>query len=65
MIAVLKQSDRVSSITLTVTTSLLDKLYTIERPFLELEDLTLLSRDSMPLTQLFSVGAMPSSSPLN
>ena len=50
MIAVLKQSDRVSSITLTVTTSLLDKLYTIERPFLELEDLTLLSRDSMPLT---------------
>ena len=51
IIAVLKRSDRVSSITLTVTTSLLDKLYIIERPFLELEDLTLLSQDSVPLIQ--------------
>ena len=55
VIAALKQSDRVSSISLTVTTSLLDKLYAIERPFLELEDLILLSRDlardsTMPLT---------------
>ena len=49
IVAALKRSDRVSSISLTVTTSLLDKLYAIERPFLELEDLTLLARDSVPL----------------
>ena len=48
--AALKLSDRVSSISLTVTTSLLEKLYAIRRPFLELEELILLSRDSVPLT---------------
>jgi hypothetical protein len=48
--AALKQSDRVSSISLTVTTSLLSKFYEIERPFLKLEDLILLSRGSAPLT---------------
>jgi hypothetical protein len=41
----LKQSDRVISISLTVTTSLLEKLSAIERPFSELQDLVLLSRD--------------------
>jgi hypothetical protein len=50
IIAVLKQSDRVSSITLTVTSSLLNKLSTIKRPFLELEDLVLLSRGTARLT---------------
>jgi hypothetical protein len=48
--AALKQSDRVSSISLTVTSSLLEKLSAIERPFSKLEDLVLLSRDSVPLT---------------
>ena len=50
IIAALKQSDRVSSISLTVTNSLLHKLYTInlKLSFLELEDLILLSRDSIP-----------------
>ncbi|KAI9451044.1 hypothetical protein BJY52DRAFT_1419288 [Lactarius psammicola] len=47
IMAALKQSDRVSSISLTVTTSLLEKLSAIERPFSQLEDLVLLSRDSM------------------
>jgi hypothetical protein len=46
----LKQSDRVSSISLTVTSSLLEKLSAIERPFSELEDLVLLSRGSVGLT---------------
>jgi hypothetical protein len=46
----LKQSDRVSSICLTVTSSLLKKLSTIEGPFSELEDLVLLSRDNEQLT---------------
>ena len=49
IITALKQSDRVNSISLTVTATLLDKLYAVERPFLELEDLILLSRDSQPL----------------
>jgi hypothetical protein len=40
----LKHSDRVSSISLTITSSLLEKLSAIERPFSELEDLVLLSR---------------------
>ncbi|KAH9029994.1 hypothetical protein EDB84DRAFT_1439217 [Lactarius hengduanensis] len=44
-----------SSIGLTVTSSLLEKLSAIERPFSELEDLVLLSRDSVPLTQHFSL----------
>ncbi|KAH9059955.1 hypothetical protein EDB87DRAFT_680714 [Lactarius vividus] len=46
----LKQSDRVVSISLTVTSSLLEKLSAIERPFSELEDLVLLSRDGVQLT---------------
>ena len=50
IIAALKQSDRVSSISLTVTSSLLEKLSTIERPFSELEELVLLSRGSEGLT---------------
>ena len=44
----LMQSGRVSSISLTVTSSLLNKLSAIERPFLELENLVLLSRDGLP-----------------
>ncbi|KAH9066124.1 hypothetical protein EDB83DRAFT_2598454 [Lactarius deliciosus] len=50
IIAALKQSDRVISISLTVTSSLLEKLSAIESPFSELEDLVLLSRDSVLLT---------------
>ena len=52
IIAALKRPDRISSINLTVTTSLLDKfeLCAVEGPFLELEDLILLSQDSVPLT---------------
>ncbi|KAH8984725.1 hypothetical protein EDB92DRAFT_1467622 [Lactarius akahatsu] len=50
ILAALKQSDRVSSISLTITKSLLEKLSAIERPFSELEDLVLLSRDGVPLT---------------
>ena len=49
IIAALALSDRISSINLTVTASLLKKLCAVERPFLELDDLTLLSRDSVPL----------------
>ena len=48
IIAAIERSDRVSSISLTVTTSLLDKLYAIKWPFLDLEELILLSRDSVP-----------------
>jgi hypothetical protein len=47
IMAALKQSDRVISISLTITTSLQERLATIERPFSELEDLVLLSRDSV------------------
>ena len=50
IIAALKRSDRVSSISLTVTTSLQERLYAIKRRLLELEDLILLSQDSVPLT---------------
>ena len=50
IVAALKQSGRVSSISLTVTKSLLEKLSIIERPFSELEELILLSRDSVQLT---------------
>jgi hypothetical protein len=50
IIAALKQSARVSSISLTVTSSLLNKLPAISEPFSELEELTLLSRDTMQLT---------------
>jgi hypothetical protein len=50
IIAALKQSGRVTSISLTATRSLLEKFSGIEGPFLKLEDLVLLSRDSMQLT---------------
>ncbi|KAH9011910.1 hypothetical protein EDB85DRAFT_2224700 [Lactarius pseudohatsudake] len=50
IIAVLKQSDRVNSISLTVTSSLLEELSAIERPFSQLEDLVLLSPDSVRRT---------------
>ena len=43
----LKQSDRVISINLTTTPSLLKKLYTFEREFSELQDLVLLSPDAV------------------
>ena len=45
--AALKQFNRICSISLTITTSLLDKL---DKPFLSLEELVLLSRYRMPLT---------------
>ena len=50
IIAALKQSDRVISISLTVTTSLIEKLSEVEKPFSELQDLVLLSQDGEPLT---------------
>jgi hypothetical protein len=50
IMAALKQSDRVRSISLTVTNSLLKKLSTISEPFSELEELVLLSRDNVRLT---------------
>jgi hypothetical protein len=50
IIAALKQSGRVSSISLTVTSSLLEKISTISEPFSELEELALLSLDNMQLT---------------
>ena len=50
IVAALKQSDLVSSISLTVTSSLLEKLYAIERPYAEMEDLVLLSQNSVRLT---------------
>jgi hypothetical protein len=49
IIVALKQSGRVSSIDLTVTSSLLEKLSAISEPFLGLEKLALFSRDTMPL----------------
>ena len=50
IIAALKQSGRVNSINLAVTSSLLEKFSDIEGPFSHLEDLVLLSRDSVQLT---------------
>ena len=50
IMAALKQSDRVHSISLTVTSSLQEHLSVIKTPFSELEDLVLLSRDSRRLT---------------
>src|SRR6201996_3567258 len=50
IIAALKQSGRVSSISLTVTSSLLEKLSAISEPFSELEELALMSCDNMQLT---------------
>ncbi|KAH9172684.1 hypothetical protein EDB89DRAFT_1905993 [Lactarius sanguifluus] len=58
IMAALKQSGRVNSISLTVTSSLLGKLSAISEPFLELEELVLLSRDNMrlPLPRTFRWG---------
>ena len=46
IIATVKQSDRIGSISLTVTNSLLEKLSAIKRPFPKLEDLIILTQDS-------------------
>ena len=48
--AALKRPDRVHSIGLTITNSLLEHLSAIRRPFSKLEDLILLSQDDVPLT---------------
>jgi hypothetical protein len=50
IIAALKQSTRVSSISLTITSSLIKKLFVISEPISELEDLSLLSQDNLQLT---------------
>ena len=50
IISALKHSGRVSSIRLTVTTSLREKLSAISEPFTELEDFVLSSQDNQPLT---------------
>ena len=49
IIAALKQSGRVRSISLTLTNSLLEKLSVISEPFSALEEVTLLSRDNLQL----------------
>jgi hypothetical protein len=50
IMAALEQSDRVSSITLAVTNSLLEKISAIKKPFSGLEELVLLSQDKAQLT---------------
>ena len=50
IMAALNQFDRVRSISLTVTNSLLEKLSTISEPFSELAELVLLSQDNVRLT---------------
>ena len=50
IVAALHHSDRVSSIDLTITSSLMDKLSAIEMPFSELEELILQSMDNERLT---------------
>ncbi|KAH8983196.1 hypothetical protein EDB92DRAFT_1607170 [Lactarius akahatsu] len=50
IMAALQRSDRVCSISLTVTSSLLQKLSTISEPFSDLEELVLLSQDNDQLT---------------
>jgi hypothetical protein len=50
IMAALKQSDHVRFISLTVTTSLVEKLSTISEPITELEEINLLSRDDLQLT---------------
>ena len=59
VLAALEQPDRVSSISLTITDSLLAKLFTLEKPFSELEELDLLSRKNVHLTlpNVFQWGA--------
>ena len=47
IMAALERPDRVISLSLTITSSLLEKLPVIERPVSELEDLVLLSGDSV------------------
>jgi hypothetical protein len=49
IVAALKQSNRVSSISLTITNPLLEKLLTIEGPFSELENFVLLCGNDVPL----------------
>ena len=60
IIAALKEFDRVSSIHLTVTKSLLQKISAISEPLLELEDLSLLSFDVVQptLPSTFRWGAL-------
>jgi hypothetical protein len=50
IIAALKQSNRIRSIGLTITRSLLEKISTISEPFSDLEELNLLSHDNVQLT---------------
>ncbi|KAH9010344.1 hypothetical protein EDB83DRAFT_2557217 [Lactarius deliciosus] len=50
IMAALKRSGRVNSISLTATSSLVGKLSAISEPFSELEELILLSRDNMQLS---------------
>ncbi|KAH9022287.1 hypothetical protein EDB84DRAFT_498747 [Lactarius hengduanensis] len=50
IMAALERSDRVSSISLTLTSSLLERLFAIESPFSELEHLVLQSQDRRRLT---------------
>ena len=50
IMAALKLTDRVHSISLTITSSLLEKLSAIKRPFWRLENLILMSRDEVQLT---------------
>ncbi|KAH9167135.1 hypothetical protein EDB89DRAFT_141467 [Lactarius sanguifluus] len=50
IVATLKRSDRVSAIGITVTSSLLERLSTFSEPYLELEELALLSPDNVQLT---------------
>ncbi|KAH9171627.1 hypothetical protein EDB89DRAFT_1079496 [Lactarius sanguifluus] len=50
IMAALKRSDRVISISLTVTRSLLAKMFKIKKTFSELEELFLLSRDNIQVT---------------
>ena len=50
IVAALKQSGRVSSIGLTFTSSLREKLSAISEPFTQLEDIVLCSQDNLQLT---------------
>ena len=50
IISVFRQSGRVSSICLTVTSSLLGKLSAISEPFTQLEDFVIFSQDNLQLT---------------
>jgi hypothetical protein len=50
IVAALKQSDHVRSISLTVTSSLVERLSTISKSLTELEEITLLSQDNLQLT---------------